>query len=175
MSCSKKIVIFGTVTAAFAVILLSMLILCQGREDIPQNTLDSMVSDAILAKHTRSAIREEAHYTLSVRENPDNTVTVFTVAHYEEYRMNSELELLPTSGGTSPAAITFAKENGKYVCIEYWKPWPGEGYRDSLLERFSEEDADKIDNMSVDLTAECRTKAQNNYEYYKELCLAGMV
>ncbi len=64
-----------------------------------------------------------------------DSVTVYLIALYAQYQ-GSEGRIDLTGAVCSPVSIVFSKDEHQYVLDEYWVPEDGEGYEQSLREKF---------------------------------------
>lgn len=101
--------------------------------------LDACVSHAILTqnagKYKPGDFAAQSHVTLKV-ENSGNTVAVYAMAMYMEFRYEDG-GFEETGGSHMPVAVTFEKTSGgEYALLEYWTPGDGSYYAPSIKEKF---------------------------------------
>lgn len=97
---------------------------------------------AILANNRKEGdniFAAESHRIYGVTEG-ENTLTVYALVHYQEYRM-VDGALTERSGSLVPTAVTFTKNGDTYDLLEYWIP--GDNWDDSIREKFPEHLWDK--------------------------------
>ncbi len=103
--------------------------------------LENRISEEIISEN-KSKFRPgeaqifaaEHHKILKIVEQKDS-VTVYLIALYAQYQ-GSEGRIDLTGAVCSPVSIVFSKDEHQYVLDEYWVPEDGEGYEQSLREKF---------------------------------------
>ena len=133
------------------------------------NPLSTAIREAVLA-HNRpdenpaDILCSESHVVLAMEENEpllgSNTVTVYLVSQYAEYRMVEE-SLEETGGNSGAAVLTFRKEAGStYTLTDYWEPRMGAGYDADIREKFP----DEVEQEAIMM--------ENSMAYLQQTCLA---
>lgn len=149
-------------------------------------SLDDAISDAIMEynkdKYKKGTFACEAHQALHTQgfEDYDGTtrtkyVDVYLMVDYYEFVCFGGSPGI-TSGGRSPVKMSFDYdyETGRYVLTEYWEAENGEGFGDSIKEKFTPEAADRVLNEIdlADLQSECIKQAELHYSSANENAFA---
>lgn len=148
--------------------------------------LDDAISDAIMEynkdKYGKGTFACEAHQALHTQDFEDydgeirtRYVDVYLMVDYYEFVCFGGRPGI-TSGGRSPVKMSFDYDydTGRYVLTEYWEAENGEGFGDSIKEKFTPEAADRVLNKIdlADLQSECIKQAELHYSSANENAFA---
>lgn len=88
------------------------------------------------SKLTKEHFAAESHMILGSEETRGGNTAYYIWVDYGEFS-EEDGELIHESGGLYPAAVTVKEmPDGKFELVEYWEPEDGEGYSDSIKEKF---------------------------------------
>lgn len=149
-------------------------------------SLDDAISEAIMEynkdKYKKGTFACEEHQALHTQnfEDYDGTtrtryVDVYLMVDYYEFICFGGRPGI-TSGGRSPVKMSFDYDydTGRYALTEYWEAENGEGFGDSIKEKFTPEAADRVLNEIdlSDLQSVCIKRAETHYSGANENAFA---
>lgn len=133
---------FWLMAAAIILCIIAALCFLTNPKTLPKDIsqlLDTAISEAVLNENKDSygkgGFSCEDHVILGT-ESQKQQITVYMMSLYEEY-VQKDGGVEAVAGGHSPVALTFQqREDEAYSLTEYWIPEDGNGYLDSIKEKF---------------------------------------
>jgi hypothetical protein len=124
-----------------------------------------LINSAVI-HHNRGKYQEpdgiyptESHIILALDANPRG-FTAYVISLFNNYLPDGEYNVRSVSGGMTPLALTFEKnQNGYYGLTEYWEADPGDKNMSSIRAKFPKEAADKLESQSYN-----ESLIRQNYE-----------
>ncbi len=130
-------IIIAAVVASIAVAVLFMTnpMDKKGSYKTPEELIHQVIMDEEKSIDTpKDAFACESHYIFDSELKPKENIYYLWAAYGEFTLENNELQ---SCCGVGPKVITMTKNhNGTYTLKEYWEPVDGEGYADSVKEKF---------------------------------------